>query len=507
MEMSSEDVITEILRLAGDESGGSLPLLVSMMAQSAPTSSNAIVDPCEDAVERFLKWETDEKKRQLARTAAVPRILNADVIEVMAENQFDWLKTCAFVIKHPEGWQYHSVVREQMLRYQRLESLKKWEELHMRFVKYYDELRKGLELTDIQQQTNKTWQKYTLEWLYHSLCASPSKQMGMALNGWLMSLDAESEREFPKQWAETMRMAGNATDSEDIKRWSNQFLIGLQCLKDKRWNEIYETLSILSKEPYLEDNCRAIALESQVSCLLECTLNKNHGLKISWGIEGIPDLSQAIEALTRAIALTPKKGKYFLMRGISYYNGGNFDDGRLDFRQALEFEFSELDDELRGQIKYIVENDIQQWREEVQRLEIELQSNREEVQRLQRIFELTTTIKQKFIQDIRRILDSVDWQEIDSRSIKQESPTLQSEYQRVSNFLEIRMEEIRNLKESIQNKSKDSPARTEETQKLKEEFQRKFKEVKYISVEYQKLCEKFKEKEARILKMKNPVGE
>jgi hypothetical protein len=107
--ITSEDVIAEILRLAGDDSGGSLPLLVSMMAQSAPTSPHAVVDCCESAVERFLKWETDENKRKIARNASFPRLLNADVVERICGNQsnWDWLKACPFVIEHPEGWQYH----------------------------------------------------------------------------------------------------------------------------------------------------------------------------------------------------------------------------------------------------------------------------------------------------------------------------------------------------------------------------------------------------------------
>jgi hypothetical protein len=493
--ISSEDVIAEILRLSGDGSGGSLPALVSMMAQSAPTSPNAVVDRCEDAVERFLKWETDEKKRQLARTASVPRILNADVIEVLAENQFDWLKTCDFVIEHPEGWQYHSVVREQMLRYQRKESPRKWEELHKRFADYYDELRKELELTDTQKQTNKTWQKHTLEWLYHSLCASPLKQIGMALNGWLMAFDAENEREFPKQWAETMRMAGNATDSEDMKRWSNQFLNGLQCLKDNSWGEIYETLSSLSKEPLLEDNFRAIALAAKVYCLLECTLKKGEGLKIAWGTEGIPDLSEVIEALNHAINLSPNKGEFFLIRGISYFTGKNFGNGKSDFRQALKLEFNELDDKLRRSIEFLID-----FEEEKQKFKIELQNKNEEIQKLQKKLELITAINQGFIQNIQRILNSVDWQEKDLLNMTQDTLTVKSESQRVLEFLKTRMEEIQNLNEEIQNRVKDPHARTEETLLLEKELQRKVKECQCVKVEYLKLLEEFKENKAKVLK-------
>ena len=47
--ISSEAVLAEIWRLSSQ----GLPLLVSMMAQKAPTSPDAVVDACVDAVERF----------------------------------------------------------------------------------------------------------------------------------------------------------------------------------------------------------------------------------------------------------------------------------------------------------------------------------------------------------------------------------------------------------------------------------------------------------------------
>jgi GTPase SAR1 family protein len=190
--ITSEDVIAEILRLAGDESDGSLPLLVSMMAQSAPTSPHAVVDCCESAVERFLKWETDENKRQIACNAAFPRLLNADVVGQICGNQVDWnwLKACPFVTEHPEGWQYHSIVREQMMRYQRKESPKKWQELHVKLMLfYYVKRSRESEVIDAKLTANKTEQRDQLELLYHALCAYPSKMMGIALNGWLRTLE------------------------------------------------------------------------------------------------------------------------------------------------------------------------------------------------------------------------------------------------------------------------------------------------------------------------------
>jgi hypothetical protein len=56
-DQQSEAVIAEIWRLSGNGAAEGLPLLITMMAESAPTSPTAIVDPCETAVERFLTWK------------------------------------------------------------------------------------------------------------------------------------------------------------------------------------------------------------------------------------------------------------------------------------------------------------------------------------------------------------------------------------------------------------------------------------------------------------------
>ena len=64
-------MIGEIWRL----SAGGLPLLVSMMALNAPTAVDAVVDACDDAVTRFLRWETDEAKKALALDGALARAI------------------------------------------------------------------------------------------------------------------------------------------------------------------------------------------------------------------------------------------------------------------------------------------------------------------------------------------------------------------------------------------------------------------------------------------------
>lgn len=215
--ITHEGVMQEIWGL----SSNGLPLLIGMMAQAAPAHPDAITDYCEDAVERFLKWETDPAKRQMAMDAALPRVLNRDVLALLVAEAdvkalFEWLKSRSFVIEHPEGWQYHSVVREQMLRYQRKVSPKGWADLHGKLATYYDQLRQrsGLE-TVAAAMTDETWQKYTLEWLYHSLCIAPQAQPGMALNGCLSAL--KHSQKLAQDWAGVMAIAGQITACTALK--------------------------------------------------------------------------------------------------------------------------------------------------------------------------------------------------------------------------------------------------------------------------------------------------
>ncbi|XGV96181.1 MAG: tetratricopeptide repeat protein [Leptolyngbya sp. BL-A-14] len=424
--ITHEAVIQEIWRL----SSGGLPLLIGMMAQAAPNSPDAITDPCEDAVERFLKWETDSAKRQIAMKAALPRVLNQDVLaqleaETNKRTLFDWLKSRSFVIEHPEGWQYHSVVREQMLRYQRKLSTQEWADLHGKLATYYDQLRQqsGLatdaaatsqpvaaeRLTDAQRQRLTTqqaglqadwdlkteklkqlrhdlaiatdtatkfklqhdidaeetqlaqlttqlddieqtldhdqatpaasasseanqwwaapkeqwkdeiWQKYTLEWLYHSLCAAPQGQLGMALNGWLAAL--KQSQQLAQEWANVMVTAGEVTACAALKGWGERLRNGLQAYQDDNYRVAIDLFSAVLKVPQLGKVWRPVALNWRGSIYLQ-----------------VEQYEQSLQDLTEAISLAPKEAKYWLDRGRAYRLARRYEDALADFKHAIEID-------------------------------------------------------------------------------------------------------------------------------------------------------------------------
>lgn len=128
--ITNPQVIDVILRLSGR-----LPLLVATLAAESPTDPTQIGDPSGTAVERFLQWVDDPKRRQVALDAALPRILNRDVIAVLhgeelADELFNWLIQMPFVEAGSDGWAYHDIARTQMLRHKRLVSPQSWANLH-----------------------------------------------------------------------------------------------------------------------------------------------------------------------------------------------------------------------------------------------------------------------------------------------------------------------------------------------------------------------------------------
>lgn len=465
--ITNEAVIQEIWRLSSE----GLPLLIGMMAQAVPTSPDMVVDPCEDAVERFLKWELDGAKRQMTLNASLPRILNRDILsllvnEAVVNDCFEWLKERSFVVEHPEGWQYHNIVREQMLRYQRRISPKEWTAMHKQLATYYDGLRKGLELTEAQQQKNETWQKYTLEWLYHILCSAPLKQIRIALNGWLRAWDTSPK--FAMEWTEVMDLAGIAATAEEVKRWSRELKKGLQGLEEKRSEKMVEVLSKLSQETWIEDECRAIALAGQGILLLYCFLSQNEGVyyfpsqnkgilekfickPYSSQVEKVKqifDLNQIDKAFTQAMSLAPDKEVYFMCRIFVRGLKGNIDES--DFNRILELD--ELNNEEKEQIKDLISF-------------IKDLPNAE--QSLTRMRELA--------QQILRLMEGTYGQGDGFQKLMEEPPTLGEEFERLleffrraTEFIQVKMYEIQKLGVTPQIRREEIQRKTEELQELQE---------------------------------------
>ncbi|MBD2354126.1 tetratricopeptide repeat protein [Tolypothrix sp. FACHB-123] len=315
--ITNSRVIEVILRLSGY-----LPLLVATLAAETPSDPSQVGDPSGTAVERFLKWIDDPKRRQLAVDAALPLSLNRDVLaklrgEEEADGLFSWLKEMPFIDERTDGWAYHDVVKTQMLRHKRLLSPQSWAELHGKLADYYDTLRNNLHLEEDKKQRDPVWQNYTLNVLYHGLCQSPHRSLAAALNEFLAAF--KNQRSFAKRWAERMIQAAKDTDVADIQHWGEQLSDGLIAYEEKQYEIAAEMFTALLSSTVLENEWRAVALYRRGDIYAQ----SNQYLK-------------ALADLTEAVTLTPNEPEGLSYRGKTYRLMECYQEALLDFDRAIE---------------------------------------------------------------------------------------------------------------------------------------------------------------------------
>ena len=314
----TDDRTTEvILNLSGR-----FPLLLAMLAEGSPNDPDQVGDPSGTAVERFLKWETDPKRRQVALDAALPRCLNQDVIAQLrtedgADDLFEWLKQKPFVRDRTDGWAYHEVVRTQMLRYKRLTSPQGWADLHGKLADYYDTQRNALQLDAEKCQRDTTWQAHTLNLLYHRLCQTPQKRLPIALNEFLAAL--KNQRKFAEQWAETIAQAGKDTSAAEIQRWGEQLVEGLKAYNENQYTIAIDMFAALLNSNLLEIKWRTVAINWRGYTYHQ----NNQNLK-------------ALEDLNEAVELAPEEAEYWVDRGNAYNAMQAYEKSLADVNQAIQ---------------------------------------------------------------------------------------------------------------------------------------------------------------------------
>jgi tetratricopeptide (TPR) repeat protein len=315
--ITNERVIEVILRLSGR-----LPLLVATLATESPKDPDQVGDPSGTAVERFLKWEKDPKRRQLALDAALPRHLNQDVLTRLVGGQdsdtlFAWLKQKPFIEAHSNGWIYHNVVRAQMLHYKYRESPQGWATLHSQLADYYEKLRDNLGLDEEQGRRDTTWQSLTLETLYHSICHAPYRQLSVVLNGFLAAFDTQDA--FARRWAETVKQAEEDAEVSERRRWGKLLVEGMKAYDEDRYEAAATMFIIILKNACLESRWHPVAL---AWCGYLYLL--------------VGQYSQALVKLTAAIRLAPEITKYRVNRGWIYFRMERFGEALADLTSAIE---------------------------------------------------------------------------------------------------------------------------------------------------------------------------
>jgi tetratricopeptide (TPR) repeat protein len=350
-QITSEQVVDVILSLSGR-----LPLLVATLATESPNKPDEVGTPSGEAVARFLKWIEDPKYQQVALNAALPRKLNRDVLAVLVGEEeagalFSWLRGRPFVESLGEGWAYHAIVREQMLRHKHRESPQDWANVHGRLADYYAEIKGSLGLDEKAGCREQTWQMYALEELYHRLCQAPQAQLTIAINGFLMALD--SQHAFARRWAEAAQCAGEDRQAAQIEQWGQRLLAGMRAFDEERHEDAFKTFTQLIAYSGLEDQSRAVALAYRgLTCLQmeryeEALTDFGQAIELdveySWatGLRGIAygqmkHYEEALVDLDRAIELHPDNVAAIGSRGITNRLLARYEEALADFRHALE---------------------------------------------------------------------------------------------------------------------------------------------------------------------------
>ena len=319
--ITNEQVIEVILKLSGR-----LPLLVATLAVESPKDPSLIEDPSDTAVERFLKWVEKPEYRQIALNAALLPTFNRDTIAVIssedrAEELFNWLKQMPFIANHRDGWTYHDIVRVQMLRYKRRNSLKSWADLHEKIADSYDALRQSLKVSEEDIWTNKTYQNYFLSTLYHRICQSPEKYFSMALNTFCILLTNKS---FELNYAEIVLKAGKDLESLEIQDWGEQLIYLADKLNAYKEDQLETLETILTK---LINNSSIES--SQISIVKACRGNTYRAMA---------QYEKALKDFNQAIELEPKFVSAITNRGLTHHIMKHYENALKDFSLAVKLD-------------------------------------------------------------------------------------------------------------------------------------------------------------------------
>ena len=310
-DITGEATIQVILTLSGR-----LPLWLATLADARQHGSGDIGDPTGDAVERFLRWEDDAARREVALAAAVPRLLNQDVLTVITPagkepELFGWLRGLPFVSQRGESWAYHDVVRTAMLRLRRAEAPARWRSEHNLLAAANANWALQAAGRGGITWRSPDWIDYTREETYHRLCADPLGNLPGALASAVKAAEHSATR--ARQWAELMADAGSDANNEQLRRWGQRLIDGIG------YGDLSAYLSCLINDAQLETHTLVIALEQRGET---CRLMRRYD-------DALADLNQTLH-------LAPDRAWALGSRGETYRAMRRYEEALADFNHAIE---------------------------------------------------------------------------------------------------------------------------------------------------------------------------
>jgi tetratricopeptide (TPR) repeat protein len=297
---------------------GRLPLWLATLADARVQGSADIGDPSGNAVDRFLRWEDDEARRRIAMAAALPRLLNQDVLAVLAPPEearelFGWLRRLPFVSPRGDFWAYHDVVRAAMLRLRRAETPAEWRAeqdlLAQGNARWASEAAKGAEKT----WAIADWIDYTREETYHLLCADPHGNLPKALGSAVKAAEHSPVR--ARQWATLIADAGHDANNDPLREWGQRLT---DCIHG---DDLTPYLTCLINDAALDRTNLVVAHEERGETF---RLMERY--------------DEALADFNRAIELDPGRTWAIAGRGETYMAMERYDEALADFNRAIELD-------------------------------------------------------------------------------------------------------------------------------------------------------------------------
>ena len=318
--LAQHGVIDEHMIAVILKASGGLPLAVAMLAESRPVGDWAPADVSAGVVERFLQWEDNPRRREIALSAALPRRLDEDVVGVLADSAdvsalYDWLARQPFVTSGEGRCHYHDVVRRPMIRLNRGRSPQRWRELHGRLSKANRQWREQLGYGDEEGWSDPGWHGYLLEETYHRLCADPPGSIPDALSGAVEACAYGTT--LVRKWAEMVAQAGDDADAAAVGALGKRLEDALSAEEDTD----ISFLDAILDERLLSTASRATAYRMR---------GREH--RIAGRYE------QALVDFGRAWRLQPQYAAVFAGRGETYRLMGRYEEALADFGRAIELD-------------------------------------------------------------------------------------------------------------------------------------------------------------------------
>lgn len=345
--VTDEHVVGTILELSGR-----LPVWVATLASTRPGTAQEVGDPSGSAVERFLKWEPDERRRAAALGGALPRRVDRDAFAAAtgaSEEDFAWLRRLPFVVEHADGYRYHDVVRAAMLRVSRRLSTSDWQRRHEALAEHHRAAREALGLTGYRAWKDHQWQRLAVEEHYHRLCAHTAAALPGALGGLVDAIARAPDLIGP--WTRMIRQAGKDAGSAAVAERAAALpevasaeddrlvdlltdLIGDSALPDRDRGNALSERGILHREAgrydeALADFDAAVALRPDADWIVA-------GRGVARRLA--EHYQEALADFDRAIGLDPRYDWAIASRGETYRLLGRHEEALADFDRAIELD-------------------------------------------------------------------------------------------------------------------------------------------------------------------------